>query len=260
MYKSLCTFFFFKAKSGRCIMHLERKAVVFVKVSVCLSFSKAWEIVEFRLGPLSEGKLVSPCFLEDELRWFAREPFAKLGEETDPESAGQDHQLGDLPVSWVTFQIRGSDHGNSLSSILYCMKLYCREWRGSVGFLLLLSFCVFFVVVVWIWCWSFIFWACVVEEMHFDIQCLLDFLRHWSLYGISQTSVCAVVQLRDGKGTHAKTQSAGWSGTSKLLGSLNCAVPLKLQANVTTCGCVCRVRDEWNILKMHSAAQFAFLV
>lgn len=139
-----CALFFFKAKSGRCIVHLERKAVVFVKVSVCLSFSKAWEIVEFRLGPLSEGKLVSPCFLEDELRWFAREPCAKLGEDTDLESAGQDHQLGDLPVSWVTFQIRGSDHGNSLSSVLYCMKLYCREWRGSVGFLLLLSFCVFF--------------------------------------------------------------------------------------------------------------------
>lgn len=171
-----CALFFSKAKSGRCIVHLERKAVVFVKVSVCLSFSKAWEIVEFRLGPLSEGKLVSPCFLEDELRWFAREPCAKLGEDTDLESAGQDHQLGDLPVSWVTFQIRGSDHANSLSSILYCMKLYCREW--SVGFLLLLSFCVFFLLLLFGFGVGLLFFEHVLLR-----KCTLIFSACWIFWG-----------------------------------------------------------------------------
>lgn len=52
------------------------------------------------------------------------------------------------------------------------------------------------------------FVVCVVEGAYFDTQCLLDFLRHGCLYGISLTSVSAVVELRDGKGSHAKTQSA----------------------------------------------------
>lgn len=46
--------------------------------------------------------------------------------------------------------------------------------------------------------------ACVVEGVQFDTWCLLDFLRHWCPYGISQTSVSATAGLRGGKGTHAK--------------------------------------------------------
>lgn len=76
MYILLCTFIRKgKVREMHCAFGRKKSGVC---EGFCLSSSsKTWDIIEFRLGLLSERKLVYPCFLKDDLRWSAREPCAR---------------------------------------------------------------------------------------------------------------------------------------------------------------------------------------